>query len=92
MAHLRPVAQNSALNPGEEAHARYLVKNYSAALREHRAPGVDMHIESRSNQWYSYEGFIAGRASDVLIATGAQPASWAIVSLDRRSLSSFRAA
>jgi hypothetical protein len=37
-----------------------------------------MHIEDRNNQWYLYPGFVAGRASDVLIATGTQPAAWAI--------------
>ncbi len=78
MANQHPVTQKVNLDPSEQAHARYLVKNYSAALREHRPLGVDMHIEDRSNQWYSYAGFVAGRASDVLIAIGTQPASWAI--------------
>ena len=37
-----------------------------------------MHIEDRSNQWYSYAGYIAGRASDVMLDTGTQAPAWAI--------------
>jgi hypothetical protein len=78
MVKLAPVREENNLNLGESQHARYLVENYSAALREHRPLGVDMHIEDHSNPWYSYSGFVAGRASDVLLAEGTRAPSWAI--------------
>jgi uncharacterized protein YkwD len=62
MAGLDPVAKNSKMSDGDVKHARYMVKNYVGRTDL----GLDMHMESKNNQWYTAEGFIAGRTSDVI--------------------------
>jgi uncharacterized protein YkwD len=62
MAGLDPVAKNSKMSDGDVKHARYMVKNYVGRTDL----GLDMHLESKSNQWYTGEGSIAGRTSDVI--------------------------
>lgn len=78
MANLPAVAEDRLLSDGDRAHSRYVVKNYTPAIRADRSLGTNFHIENISNPWYTYEGFVAGRASDVLAATGTPSASWAI--------------
>jgi uncharacterized protein YkwD len=62
MAGLDPVAKNSKMSDGDVKHARYMVKNYVGRTDL----GLDMHMESKNNQWYTAEGSIAGRTSDVI--------------------------
>ena len=58
MAELDPVAKNSKMCDGDVKHARYMVKNYVGRTDL----GLDMHMESKSNQWFTAEGSIAGRS------------------------------
>jgi uncharacterized protein YkwD len=62
MAGLDPVSKNSKMSDGDVKHARYMVKNYVGRTNL----GLDMHRESKDNQWYTAEGSIAGRTSDVI--------------------------
>ncbi|MGH7934624.1 MAG: CAP domain-containing protein [Candidatus Binataceae bacterium] len=78
MAKLPAVAEDQQLSKGDCAHSRYVVKNYTPAIRADRSLGTNFHIEDTSNPWYTYDGFIAGRSSDVLAGTGSPSASWAI--------------
>src|SRR5579863_2459556 len=62
MAGLDPVSQDSKMSAGDVKHARYMVKNYAG----HTNLGLDMHREDKNNKWYTPEGFVAARTSDVI--------------------------
>lgn len=62
MAGLDRVSQNSKMSDGDVKHARYMVKNYV----DRTDFGLDMHREDKHNQWYTAEGSVAGRTSDVI--------------------------
>lgn len=62
MAGLGPVSQDSKMSEGDVKHARYMVKNYVGRTDL----GLDMHREDKHNQWYTAEGSLAGRTSDVI--------------------------
>ncbi|HUA33260.1 MAG TPA: CAP domain-containing protein [Candidatus Binataceae bacterium] len=62
MAGLDPITANNKMSDDDTAHARYLVKNYSAG----KSPSLEMHSESRGNQWYTAEGYAAARTSDII--------------------------
>jgi hypothetical protein len=62
MASLERVSQDSKMSDGDVKHARYMVKNFVGRTDL----GLDMHREDKSNQWYTAEGSIAGRTSDVI--------------------------
>ncbi|HEX4209355.1 MAG TPA: CAP domain-containing protein, partial [Candidatus Binataceae bacterium] len=64
LAGLAAVAPDPALEAGDIAHARYLVKNDGANMKT-GAIGAEAHTEDASNPWYSHEGLIAAQASDV---------------------------
>ncbi len=81
MAGLNPIAETDADSRADRAHARYLVKTYSAQIRAGDNPGVKIHEEDSSSPWYSPAGKAAASHSD--IAEWAGPAappslSWAI--------------
>jgi uncharacterized protein YkwD len=62
MAGLDPVSQDSKMSEGDVKHARYMVKNYAGRTNL----GLDMHREDKQNRWYTPEGFVAARTSDVI--------------------------
>jgi uncharacterized protein YkwD len=66
MAGLDPVADDTKMSAGDVMHARYLVKNYAGKPN----PGLDAHLESSKNKWYTAEGYAAGRTSDVIPPSG----------------------
>ena len=62
---LKPVSEDSKLSAGDEAHVRYLLTNYSEALRNGAMPGGEMHEERDGSPGYSPDGAEAGKQSDV---------------------------
>ena len=62
---LEPVSEDSKLSAGDEAHVRYLLANYSEALRNGAMPGGEMHEERDGSPGYSPDGAKAGKQSDV---------------------------
>jgi uncharacterized protein YkwD len=66
MAGLNSVSDDTKMSAGDVMHARYLVKNNSGRPN----PGLDMHLESSKNRWYTPEGYAAGRTSDVIPPNG----------------------
>lgn len=62
MAGLDPVSEDSKMSDADSKHARYLVKNYADSTKI----GLDMHREDKNNKWYTPEGFVAARTSDVI--------------------------
>jgi hypothetical protein len=82
MAGLTPVQDDAALSAGGLAHARYLVKN-SAAMIRNGSLGAEMHSEQPGAPWFSPEGLRAARAGDIEQWWGPHPSSrppsgWAI--------------
>ncbi len=65
MCGLRPVTEDARLSSGDRAHVRYLLANYSDALRSGAVPGEEMHLEREGSPGYSSEGVVAGQQSDV---------------------------
>ncbi len=81
MAGLNPIAETDAASRADRAHARYLVKTYSANIRAGDNPGVKIHEEDSSSPWYSAAGDNAAHHSDIAEWPGpaAPPSpSWAI--------------
>lgn len=81
MARVSLVTENLNLSKGDFAHARYLVKNFWELLKNGANLGAMMHEEDPSNPWYSREGFVAAKSSDVDEWPGPKPPasdSWAI--------------
>ncbi len=62
MAGLDPVSQDPKMSEGDIKHARYMVKNFARRTDL----GLDAHREVKQNQWYTPEGYIAARTSDVI--------------------------
>jgi hypothetical protein len=62
---LKPVSEDSQLSAGDQAHVRYLLANYSEALRNGAMPGGEMHEERDGSPGYSPDGAKAGKQSDV---------------------------
>jgi FHA domain/Cysteine-rich secretory protein family len=62
---LEPVSEDSKLSAGDQAHVRYLLANYSEALRNGAMPGGEMHEERDGSPGYSPDGAKAGKQSDV---------------------------
>jgi hypothetical protein len=65
MARLKPVTRDTKLDRGDHEHVSYLFQNYAATIRAGSMPGVEMHLETPGNPWYTAEGAAAGKASDV---------------------------
>ncbi|MGH7908093.1 MAG: FHA domain-containing protein, partial [Candidatus Binataceae bacterium] len=63
---LAPVGENPALNAGDLAHAKYLVENDAANIRNGTSLGFTMHDETASAPGYSAAGLSAAKASDVI--------------------------
>jgi hypothetical protein len=79
MEKLPPVVNEPVYGAGDQAHAYYLVKNYKQEIKDNRDLGINFHLEDRNKPYYTLDGFIAGRASDVVSWTGgSQGASEAI--------------
>jgi hypothetical protein len=66
-AKLGLLREDEPLSEGDAAHARYLVENFSEQVRAKQPLGVNLHLEESGRPGFTYAGFIAGRASDVLI-------------------------
>jgi hypothetical protein len=62
---LEPVSEDSKLSSGDQAHVRYLLANYSEALRNGAMPGGEMHEERDGSPGYTPDGAKAGKQSDV---------------------------
>jgi hypothetical protein len=62
---LEPVSEDSKLSAGDQAHVRYLLTNYSEALRDGAMPGGEMHEERDGSPGYTPDGARAGKQSDV---------------------------
>jgi FHA domain len=65
MARLGPVARDPTLDAGDRAHVHYLFQNYAATIRGGALPGLEMHLETPGNPWYTPDGAAAGKHSDV---------------------------
>jgi hypothetical protein len=65
MAQLKPVTRDPKLDAGDRAHVHYLFQNYAATIRGGAIPGLEMHLETPGNPWYTAEGAAAGKHSDV---------------------------
>jgi hypothetical protein len=65
MARLEPVIRDPKLDAGDRAHVNYLFQNYAATIRGGALPGLEMHLETPGNPWYTADGAAAGRHSDV---------------------------
>lgn len=65
MAHLAPVIADQTLSEADFAHARYLVKNYSALIKG-PGLGIEAHRENPAKPWYSAAGASAAASSDVI--------------------------
>jgi hypothetical protein len=62
---LEPVSEDPKLSAGDQAHVRYLLANYSEALRSGATPGGEMHEERDGSPGYTPDGAQAGKQSDV---------------------------
>ena len=62
---LEPVSEDPKLSAGDQAHVRYLLANYSEALRNGAMPGGEMHEERDGSPGYTPDGAKAGKQSDV---------------------------
>jgi hypothetical protein len=62
---LEPVSEDPKLSAGDQAHVRYLLANYSEALRNGAFPGGEMHEERDGSPGYTPDGAKAGKQSDV---------------------------
>jgi len=62
---LELVSEDSRLSAGDQAHVRYLLANYSEALRSGAMPGGEMHEERDGSPGYTPDGAKAGKQSDV---------------------------
>jgi hypothetical protein len=67
---LPPITENPILSAGDRDHARYLVKNYGKEIKNNQNLGVNFHLEDTNRPAYTYDGFVAGRASDVVVWVG----------------------
>jgi FHA domain len=65
MAQLGPVTRDPRLDAGDAAHVHYLFQNYAATIRGGALPGLEMHLETPGNPWYTADGAAAGKHSDV---------------------------
>jgi hypothetical protein len=65
MAQLKAVGRDLKLDAGDRAHVNYLFQNYAATIRGGASPGVEMHLETPGNPWYTADGAAAGKHSDV---------------------------
>jgi FHA domain len=65
IARLNPVTRDAKLDAGDRAHVNYLFQNYAATIRGGAIPGLEMHLETPGNPWYTADGATAGRHSDV---------------------------
>jgi uncharacterized protein YkwD len=82
MAKLSPIKEDATLSDGDRDHARYLVKNYGQQIKHNENLGVNFHLEDTNRPAYTYAGFIAGRASDVVIWRGEETPQAAERSID----------
>jgi hypothetical protein len=65
MARLDAVTRDPKLDAGDRAHVNYLFQNYAATIRGGAIPGLEMHLETPGNPWYTADGAASGRKSDV---------------------------
>lgn len=65
MARLGAVTRDAKLDGGDQAHVNYLFHNYAATIRGGAIPGLEMHLETPGNPWYSAAGAASGKLSDV---------------------------
>ncbi len=65
MAQLGPVTRDPRLDAGDRAHVHYLYQNYAATIRGGALPGLEMHLETPGNPWYTPDGAAAGKHSDI---------------------------
>jgi hypothetical protein len=72
------VVNDPTYGKGDRAHAYYLVMNYKTDIKNNANIGINFHMEDPKNKYYTYDGFVAGQASDVVSWQGEQTASEAI--------------
>jgi hypothetical protein len=76
---LTPVTENQLISVGDFNHSRYIVKTYTQAIKAGSPLGGDeIHSEGLKSQWYSYQGFVAAKSSDVLYVAGDVSPAWAV--------------
>lgn len=78
MEGLRQVTEDAVLSQGDAAHAQYVVKNYAGVIGGKQALSVDLHVEQRGQPGFTYSGFVAGRASDVVVSQRSHSPVWAV--------------
>jgi hypothetical protein len=81
-AKLPPITENPILSVGDRDHARYLVMNHAKEIKNHQGLGVNFHLEDTSLPGYTYDGFVAGRASDVVVWDGGETPQAAAHAID----------
>ena len=69
LAGVPAVEPDSRASRGDEAHARYVLKNYATMLKSGVNPGAAAHQEDVANKWYTPEGSRAGIGSDMDFST-----------------------
>jgi hypothetical protein len=61
---LAPAESDPKLSEGDRKHAIYAVKNFGNDIRA-GSLGLEVHSEDPTNQWYTVEGEVAARSSDI---------------------------
>jgi hypothetical protein len=79
---LPPLTENPILSVGDRDHARYLVKNWGKEIKSNQNLGVNFHLEDTDRPAYTYAGFVAGRASDVVVWDGGETPQAAAHAID----------
>ena len=79
---LPPITENPILSVGDRDHARYLVKNWGKEIKSNQNLGVNFHLEDTDRPAYTYAGFVAGCASDVVVWDGEETPQAAARAID----------